>query len=88
MLKTAVGSELKAHSGRRIEVWKSLRMMSESARILNTVSMCMLSLALLFETLGRISLIIKLGFFERAPYTNREVDLSISIVYLFARSSS
>jgi len=50
-----VGSELKAHSGlQRMEVWKSLRMMSERAKVLDTVSMRKFSLALLFQTPRRV----------------------------------
>ena len=46
-----VGGELRAHSGmRRTETWKSLRIMSDKARVLATVRLRILFLAFEFVT--------------------------------------
>jgi len=56
-LANSVGSELRAHSGlRRMETWKSLRMMYDKPRVFETVSARILSLALKFVTPRRRSL--------------------------------
>jgi len=50
-LTSPVGSKLRAHSGlRKMETWKSLRMMSDKANVFDTVSIWILSLALEFVT--------------------------------------
>jgi len=56
-LASSVGRELRAHSGlRRMETLKSLRMMSDKASVLKTVSARILSLALELVTPRRRSL--------------------------------
>jgi len=56
-LASSVGRELRAHSGlRRMETWKGLRMMSDKARVFETVSAGIFSLALEFVTPRRRSL--------------------------------
>ena len=56
-LATSVGSELRAHLGlRKMETWKSLRMISDKASVFDTVSTRILSLALEFVTPRKQSL--------------------------------
>jgi len=53
----AAGSELRAHSGlRKTETWKSLRMMSDRAKVLSTVRLRILSLAFELVTPSWVSL--------------------------------
>ena len=50
MLAKSVGSEIKAHSGlRRMETWKSLRMISDKASVFDTVRAQILSESMAFE---------------------------------------
>jgi len=75
-LASSVGSELRAHSGlRKIETWKSLRIMSDKASIFDTVRILSLALDVRHPDSEKAESVLELGPLEGAACFNCEVGL-------------